>query len=57
MKITGTDARDGVVVIKLMEGAGLYEVSLPAMEVTSLISALRASLEDAIGQRMSASGP
>jgi hypothetical protein len=49
MKITGTDARDGVVVIELMQGAGLYEVTLPPIEAASLISALRASLEDAIG--------
>jgi hypothetical protein len=49
MKLTYTDARDGMVIIGLSDDKGDHEFSLNTMDAADLIGALRASLEEAIG--------
>lgn len=50
MRIIHTDARDGLVIVGLVDTAGkAHELALNTIDAASLIGALRASLEDAIG--------
>jgi hypothetical protein len=50
MKITHTDAQEGLVILGLEDEAGTsHEIRLTSMDVANLFSNLRASLEAAIG--------